>query len=324
MFDKEKSGVDEFYSSSSIASLLNKKESEIEAFCCQHQIKTKVHHIEDIPKLFVSSSSLRNYLLRLKESDRANIALKWQAFKKSIDGKKTKEVFSSEIPEGFVDTKEAARILGYTRTHIVKLCLAKKIFFKKIKSVINQLGYKYAISIASIEEYKQSYLYSITEGFVDAKEAARILGCSRNVITELCKNGEFKAQKIKYRTKTRSMPKWIISQEEIEKFRLKKEKKANMKNVKVPKTSRNNKRISKGYKITFEKKEQNNDKLKLPHIDLYQLQTVVDLNTLALVYPELRDFFVESREATIREFIINTIKWLSQLVKENPNFKIKN
>lgn len=39
-----------------------------------------------------------------------------------------------------------------------------------------------------------------------------------------------------------------------------------------------------------------------------RLQDVVDLNTLALVFPQLRDFFAESRTDTLPEFIVNLIK----------------
>lgn len=39
-----------------------------------------------------------------------------------------------------------------------------------------------------------------------------------------------------------------------------------------------------------------------------QLSKIVDLDTLALVYPQLKDFFAESRNSTLREFVIELIK----------------
>ena len=39
-----------------------------------------------------------------------------------------------------------------------------------------------------------------------------------------------------------------------------------------------------------------------------QLSKIVDLETLSLVYPQLKDFFAESRNSTLREFVIELIK----------------
>lgn len=39
-----------------------------------------------------------------------------------------------------------------------------------------------------------------------------------------------------------------------------------------------------------------------------QLSKIVDLETLALVYPQLKDFFAESGNSTLREFVIELIK----------------
>ena len=39
-----------------------------------------------------------------------------------------------------------------------------------------------------------------------------------------------------------------------------------------------------------------------------QLSRIVNLDTLALVYPQLRDFFAESRNSTLKEFVIELIK----------------
>ena len=123
MTNRTNKAVEEFYSSSTIAPLLNIKAEDVQNFCYQHKIKTKVHDNGNESKLFVSSKSLQDHLARSKVSDQANIALKWQALKQSIDSKNNKRIdrkpkekqelpTCSEMPEGFVDTKEAARMLG--------------------------------------------------------------------------------------------------------------------------------------------------------------------------------------------------------------------
>ena len=466
MTNRTNKAVEEFYSSSTIAPLLNIKAEDVQNFCYQHKIKTKVHDNGNESKLFVSSKSLQDYLARSKVSDQANIALKWQALKQSIDSKNNKRIdrkpkekqelpTCSEMPEGFVDKKEAARILGVMKSYINQLCRKGKLDAKKIKSR-GSGGFKYAVSISSCEDYKSNkykeeempegfvdvteaaqmlevhrdsilhYIYrgeldakkiksrscygykyvvtirscedykskyknyseEIPEGFVDKKEAARILGVTKLYINQLCKKGKLEGKKIRnrssgpcftyavsisscedYKSKYRKMPegfvgvyeaarmlgmhensilryiyrgeldaKKIKSQNSYRGFKyavsisscedlMEARKNIFKKNEElIEKRRKGDISVDAAYqkiKTNKEDKMNQDNNSKLPSIDLYQMSHIIDLNTLALVYPNLRDWLAESRNTTIREFIVDTIKQIDHLQKianmENKN-----
>ena len=92
MTNRISKAVEEFYSSSTIATLLDIKTEDMQDFCYQHKIQTKVYDDGNESKLFVSGKSLQDHLARSKASDQANIALKWQALKQSIDSKNNKRI----------------------------------------------------------------------------------------------------------------------------------------------------------------------------------------------------------------------------------------
>ncbi len=263
MTNRISKAVEEFYSSSTIAPLLDIKAEDMQNFCYQHKIKTKVYDDGKESKLFVSGKSLQDHLARSKASDQANIALKWQALKQSIDSKNNKHIkplpklqelpTCTEIPEGFVDTKEAARMLGLSVYSIQQYISVGKLDAKKIKRRSSGGGFAYAVSISSCEDLKEARKFTIGK----VKE-----------LIEKCRKED------------------ISIDTAYQKIKTKKEDKMN---------------------------QDNNS--KLPSIDLYQMSHVIDLNTLALVYPNLRDWLAESRNATIREFIVDTIKQMDHLSK---------
>ena len=379
MTNRTRKAVEEFYSSSTIAPLLDIKAEDMQNFCYQHKIKTKVYDDGNESKIFVSGESLQDYLGRSKASDQAHIALKLGALKRSMDSKDSKRInrkpkekkllICTEIPEGFVSTREAARMLGVEMKslyyHINKGILEAK----KIKTYNGGCGFKYVVSISSCENYNSKYNAGIPEGFVSTREAARMLKLSSRYIYQLCKKGNLESKKVLSKIGCAGF-RYIVSIRSCEDYKNKlkipqgfvdtKEAarmlgisptliryyidKGNLENKKIlsgrtpqgyryivsirscedwmKKGERLQKtKTKKGDKIN----QDNNPKLsyKLPPIDLYLLSNVVDLDTLALVYPELRDWLAESRNATIREFIVDTIKQMGHLQKitnmENKN-----
>ena len=385
MTNRISKAVEEFYSSSTIAPLLNIKAEDVQNFCYQHKIKTKVHDDGNESKLFVSSKSLEDHLARSKVSDQANIALKWQALKQSIDSKNNKRIkpfpkwkelpTCSEIPEGFVDTTEAVRMLGLHKNYIRLLCQKGKLETKQTKY---RYGFKYAVSIRSCEDYKNK-VEEMPEGFVDGKEAARMLELDLRHTLALCKRGELETKKIKYtksphgfkyavsirscedyKNKVEEMPEGFVDGKEAAQMLglhrdsilyyiyrgeldAKKIKSRNSYGFKYAVTIRSCEDLMEARKNIFKKSEEliekcgkgdisvdaayqkiktnKEDKMnqdnnsKLPSIDLYMLSRVIDLNTLALVYPNLRDWLAKNRNATIREFIVDTIKQMDHLSK---------
>ena len=384
MTNRTNKAVEEFYSSSTIAPLLNIKAEDVQNFCYQHKIKTKVHDNGNESKLFVSSKSLQDHLARSKVSDQANIALKWQALKQSIDSKNNKRIdrkpkekqelpTCSEMPEGFVDTKEAARMLGLHREYIRLLCKKGKLESKKAKY---RYGFKHAVSINSCEDYKNKS-EEMPEGFVDTKEAARMFELPLRHTVALCKRGELESKKIKceknpygfkyavninsckdYKNKVEEMPERFVDTKEAARmlglsvyfiYKYINAGKLAAKKIKhqgglkyvvsisscedlmearknifkkseelIEKRRKEDISIDTAYQKIKTKKEdkmnQDNNS-KLPSIDLYILSHVIDLNTLALVYPGLRDWLAENENATIREFIVDTIKQMDYLSK---------
>jgi hypothetical protein len=261
MNNRTNKAVEEFYSSLTIARLLNIKAEDVQNFCYQHKIKTKVHDNGNESKLFVSSKSLLDHLARSKVSDQTDIALKWQALKQSIDSKNNKRIdrkpkkkqelpTCSEMPEGFVIAKKAARILGLHTSSIRNYIKAGKLGTKKIK---HRHGFKYVVSIRSCE---------------DLMEARKNIFKKCEELIEKCGKGDISVDAAYQKIKTN------------------KEDKMNQDN-----------------------------NFKLPSIDNYMLSHVIDLNTLALVYPNLRDWLAENENATIRKFIVDTIKQMDHLSK---------
>jgi predicted DNA-binding transcriptional regulator AlpA len=482
MTNRISKAVEEFYSSSTIAPLLDIKTEDMQDFCYQHKIKTKVYDDGNESKLFVSGKSLQDHLARSKESDQANIALKWQALKQSIYSKNNKRIklfpkskelpTCTEMPEGFVDTKEAALISGLSKKSIINYINRGKLEAKKIKYQKSYRGFKYAVSIRSCEDYKSKYkkpempegfvdvneaaqmlgfqtnsirqcinrgeleakkikskksscgfVYAVSirscedykskyknypeempegfvdvneaaqmlgvhrdsilhyiykgkfdakkikskksygfkyavsirscedykskyknyseeipEGFVDVNEAAQMLGVTKTRINQLCQKGELDAKKIrsrrgpyrfKYAVSIRSCVDWMKIEEHLRNdakkvgttynkaLKVKEILEAGDKEL-IEKLEKEDVSIDTAYKKIRTKKEdkmnQDNNS-KLPSIDLYMLSHVIDLNTLALVYPNLRDWLAENRSATIREFIVDTIKQMDHLSK---------
>ena len=322
MTNRISKAVEEFYSSSTIAPLLNIKAEDVQNFCYQHKIKTKVHDDGNESKLFVSGKSLQDHLARSKASDQANIALKWQALKQSIDSKNNKRIkpfpkwkelpTCSEIPEGFVDTTEAVRMLGLHKNYIRLLCQKGKLETKQTKY---RYGFKYAVSIRSCEDYKNK-VEEMPEGFVDGKEAAQMLGLHRDSILYYIYRGELDAKKIKsrnsygfkYAVTIRSCEDLMEARKNI--FKKSEEL--------IEKCGKGDISVDAAYqkiKTNKEDKMNQDNNSKLPSIDLYMLSRVIDLNTLALVYPNLRDWLAKNRNATIREFIVDTIKQMDHLSK---------
>ena len=160
------------------------------------------------------------------------------------------------------------------------------------------------------------------EGFVDIEEVARMLGLCVESIRNYIKAGKLEAKKIKHRHGF----KYVVSIRSCED--LKEARKIIVGKAKelIEKCRKGDISIDTAYKKIRTKKEdkmnQDNNS-KLPSIDLYMLSRVIDLNTLALVYPDLRDWLAENRNATIREFIVDTIKQIDHLQKianmENKN-----
>jgi hypothetical protein len=180
---------------------------------------------------------------------------------------------------------------------------------KKFK---HRYGFKYFVSISSCEDLKSKHNLSteIPEGFVDAQEAARMLGMHENYISLLCRKGELEAKKIGF--------KWAISIRSCKDLMEARKNIFKKSEELIEKRKKKDISIDTAYQKIKTKKEdkmnQDNNS-KLPSIDLYMLSHVIDLNTLALVYPNLRDWLAENRSATIREFIVDTIKQMDHLSK---------
>ena len=353
MTNRISKAVEEFYTSSTIAPLLDIKAEDMQNFCYQHKIKTKVFDDGNESKLFVSGKSLQDHLARSKVSDQANIALKWQALKQSIYSKNNKRIdrkpkekqelpTCSEMPEGFVDSQEAARMLGFHKNSIVKCIKRGRLEAKKIKSKESACGFVYAVSIRSCEDYKNKSK-EMPEGFVDSQEAARMLGFHENYISASCRKGKLEAKKIKYRhgfkyaVSIRSCEDWMEKEGHLRNaakkvgttynkmLKVKKILEVGDKEL-IEKLKKEDISVDAAYrkiKTKEEDKMKQDNNSKLPSIDLYMLSRVIDLNTLALVYPGLRDWLAENRNATIREFIVDTIKQIDHLQKianmENKN-----
>ena len=331
MNNRTNKAVEEFYSSSTIAPLLNIKAEDVQNFCYQHQIKTKVYDDGNESKLFVSGKSLQDHLARSKVSDQANIALKLQALKQSIDSKNNKRIkpfpkrkelpTCSEMPEGFVDTTEAARMLGVTKPYINQLCRKGELDAKKIKSR-SSCGFKYVVSISSCEDYKSNKYNKykaeeMPEGFVDVTEAAQMLGMHKNSILHYIYRGELDAKKIKSRKSYRGF-KYVVSISSCEDLMEARKNIFKKSEELIEKYRKGDISVDAAYqkiKTNKEDKMNQDNNFKLPSIDNYMLSNVIDLNTLALVYPNLRDWLAESRNATIREFIVDTIKQMDHLSK---------
>ena len=246
---------------------------------------------------------------------------------------------SEEMPEGFVDTKEAARMLELDLSHTLALCKRGKLETKKIKY---RGGFKYAVNIRSCEDYKNKS-EEMPEGFVDSQEAARMLGFHENYISASCRKGKLEAKKIKYRhgfkyaVSIRSCEDWMEKEGHLRNaakkvgttynkmLKVKKILEVGDKEL-IEKLKKEDISVDAAYrkiKTKEEDKMKQDNNSKLPSIDLYMLSRVIDLNTLALVYPGLRDWLAENRNATIREFIVDTIKQIDHLQKianmENKN-----
>ena len=332
MNNRTNKAVEEFYSSLTIAPLLNIKAENVQNFCYQHKIKTKVHDDGNESKLFVSSKSLQDHLARLKVSDQANIALKWQALKQSIDSKNNKHIkplpksqelpTCTEIPEGFVDKKEAAQMLGVTKPYINQLCRKGELDAKKIKSRSSGPRFIYAVSISSCEDYKSNKYNKykaeeMPEGFVDVTEAAQMLGMHKNSILHYIYRGELDAKKIKSQKSYRGF-KYAVSIRSYEDLMEARKNIFKKSEELIEKYRKGDISVDAAYqkiKTNKEDKMNQDNNFKLPSIDNYMLSNVIDLNTLALVYPNLRDWLAESRNATIREFIVDTIKQMDHLSK---------
>ena len=243
------------------------------------------------------------------------------------------------MPEGFVDTKEAARMLELDLSHTLALCKRGKLETKKIKY---RGGFKYAVNIRSCEDYKNKS-EEMPEGFVDSQEAARMLGFHENYISASCRKGKLEAKKIKYRhgfkyaVSIRSCEDWMEKEGHLRNaakkvgttynkmLKVKKILEVGDKEL-IEKLKKEDISVDAAYrkiKTKEEDKMKQDNNSKLPSIDLYMLSRVIDLNTLALVYPGLRDWLAENRNATIREFIVDTIKQIDHLQKianmENKN-----
>jgi hypothetical protein len=320
MNNRTNKAVEEFYSSLTIARLLNIKAEDVQNFCYQHKIKTKVHDNGNESKLFVSSKSLLDHLARSKVSDQTDIALKWQALKQSIDSKNNKRIdrkpkkkqelpTCSEMPEGFVIAKEAARMLGLHENYISLLCRKGELEAKKI-------GFKWVVSIRSCEDLKSKYNLSteIPEGFVDAKEAARMLDLNLRYVRSLCSKGKLGTKKIKHRHGF----KYVVSIRSCEDLMEARKNIFKKCEELIEKCGKGDISVDAAYqkiKTNKEDKMNQDNNFKLPSIDNYMLSHVIDLNTLALVYPNLRDWLAENENATIRKFIVDTIKQMDHLSK---------
>jgi hypothetical protein len=268
----KKNVVKEFYSFVDVVDLLDLKvesngkwvyfdKSEMKSWCYQHKIETKDYSFKDGSNLFISGPSLQSYLSSIFMEQR--MLTKWKDLQNTAFTSSGKRKINSITPE------------------------KPKNNFKILES----------------HEDK----YQIPEGFVDAAEAARILHLHYSTIMKRCHDGSLPYRKIISRATGQNQ--FIISKKDLESYKIKKQK------IETFKLKEETPTIN---TPLIQKQEQKGNLDKSHSSELLRLKSVVDLNTLILIYPELKNFFAESRDDTVQNFIIDTIKTLSFLLKENP------